>query len=193
MHPDQAQALGRAMGETLGQVNAVTAPEGLYPRADQWIVRGGPALAPVRPLLDALPRQDRLLHLDFHLFNVLVEDGQLSGVIDWENAMAGPPHADLARTRAILRAAVLGKLVPEGSQAAIAELVRGLEEGHARICGPDPHPALSTAWGLAMTTADLANQAGKPGGGITASLVADLAGERDVAIQAVLASEARPG
>ena len=171
----------------------MTAPDGLYPRADQWIVRGGPALVPIRPLLETLPRQDRLLHLDFHLFNVLVNDGRVSGVIDWENAMAGPPHADLARTRAILCAAVLGKLVPEGSQAAIAALERGLMEGHTLVSGPDPHPALSTAWGLAMTTADLANQAGKPGGRITDALVAELAGERDAAIQAVLASEARPG
>jgi aminoglycoside phosphotransferase (APT) family kinase protein len=90
--PDRAHALGHAMGETLGRINAVTAPDGLYPRADQWIVRGGPALAPIRPLLESLPRQDRLLHLDFHLLNVLVNDGQVSGVIDWENAMAGPPR-----------------------------------------------------------------------------------------------------
>ena len=41
------------------------------------------------------PEGDRLLHLDLHPFNVLVdESGQVSGVIDWANAAAGHPDLD---------------------------------------------------------------------------------------------------
>ena len=48
-------------------------------------------------------RQRRLLHLDLHPYNVLVDDdGQLTGVIDWTNAAAGDPQLDAARTWSIL-------------------------------------------------------------------------------------------
>src|SRR3954462_5501389 len=45
----------------------------------------------------------RLLHLDLHPFNVLVdEDGEPTGVIDWANAAGGDPELDRARTWSIL-------------------------------------------------------------------------------------------
>lgn len=190
-NPATASDLGDAMGETLGRINQVVAPVGLRSRPDAWIVRGGPALAPIHSQLATLPDQDRLLHLDFHLNNVLVRDSWITGVIDWENTMAGPPHADLARSRAILRAVTLGGLVP-GTET-VAQFERGLVAGHTRVAGPDPHPALSTAWGLAMTTADLATQVGKPGSWITDSLVEQLAKERDAQIRAVIAGSGASG
>ena len=53
--------------------------------------------------LYSAPEGDRLLHLDLHPFNVLVdESGQVSGVIDWANAAAGHPDLDRARSLAIL-------------------------------------------------------------------------------------------
>ncbi len=38
----------------------------------------------------------RLVHGDFRLGNLLVEQGRLSGVLDWELAHLGDPHEDLA-------------------------------------------------------------------------------------------------
>ncbi|HEX4199815.1 MAG TPA: phosphotransferase [Caulobacteraceae bacterium] len=38
---------------------------------------------------------DGLVHLDLHTDNVLVDDGALSGIIDWENACAGDHRFDL--------------------------------------------------------------------------------------------------
>ena len=46
----------------------------------------------------------RLLHLDLHPFNVLVDDdGEPTAVIDWANAAGGDPELDRARTWSLLR------------------------------------------------------------------------------------------
>ncbi len=189
-HPERAHALGVVMGETLGRVHEVVAPEGFTGKANTWIDRGGPALSPVRQLLDAGPGQDRLLHLDYHLANVLVQDGRLAGVIDWEHTLAGPPHMDLARSRAILRAAVLGEFVPAEQHEALARFEQGLVAGHARVIGADTHPELSAAWGLAMTVEDLSRQMAKSGSPITRALVERLAEERDGLIRALVTEDA---
>lgn len=189
-HPERAQALGVAMGEALGRLHKVAAPAGLAETTDAWIDRGGPALSPVRWLLDAVPGQDRLLHLDYHPANVLVQDIRVSGIIDWENTLAGPPHMDLARTLAILRAAALGNLVPRQGHEALARFERGLVAGHTQVIGIDPAPALSAAWGLAVTVEDLTRQIGKSGGLITRTLVERLAEERDALIRTLVTQDA---
>ena len=52
--------------------------------------RGGGALAPVRP---------SMLHGDYWVGNLIWRDGELVGVIDWEDAAVGDPAADLAGAR----------------------------------------------------------------------------------------------
>ncbi len=42
------------------------------------------------------PVPPRLVHGDYRLGNLLVEDGRLTGVLDWEVAHRGDPHEDLA-------------------------------------------------------------------------------------------------
>jgi aminoglycoside phosphotransferase len=182
--PEDAQVLGVVMGETLGRLHDVVAPEPFRRNAAAWVERGGRELAPIRPLLAAVPQQERLIHLDYHPMNVLIEGGAVSGVIDWENAMAGPPHMDLARTRAILWVARVANLLPPERHAVIDAFERGLVAGHTAIAGPDPHPQLSASWGLAMTEADLAGHLGKPDTFVTPTLLARLA----VARQAMVAS-----
>jgi Ser/Thr protein kinase RdoA (MazF antagonist) len=63
--------------------------------------------APPQVPVEAVPVADRgtvnvLLHLDLHPFNVLVEDDQVSGVVDWANAAGGDPSLDRARSWTIL-------------------------------------------------------------------------------------------
>jgi hypothetical protein len=83
--PARAAATGRACGELHDALAEVACPPG---------VRDAPAA-------DAGAR--RLLHLDLHPFNVLVDDdGRPTGVIDWANAAAGDPELDRARTWSIL-------------------------------------------------------------------------------------------
>src|SRR4051812_29577060 len=83
--PERAAAGGRACGELHDLLGDVAAPPGL---------RDAPGTC-------AGPR--RLLHLDLHPFNVLVDDrGRPTGVIDWANAAAGDPELDRARTWSVL-------------------------------------------------------------------------------------------
>lgn len=183
--PATAHAIGTQLGETLGGLHLVPAPAGLSP-VDAWIARGGPALAPLRTRLERVPNAGRLLHLDYHPRNVLVTPGRVEGVIDWTNALAGPPHMDLARSRAILRVVIMARALPEGMLDALHAYEVGLVEGHGRVAGPDPHPALSAAWGMAMTVKDLTGHLGKPDGWVTPTLLDTLRREQDGLITAAI-------
>jgi len=83
--PARAAAAGRACGALHDALAEVASPPGLR---DAPGAEGG---------------ERRLLHLDLHPFNVLVDDGgEPTGVIDWANAAAGDPELDRARTWSIL-------------------------------------------------------------------------------------------
>jgi hypothetical protein len=84
--PGRAAAAGRACAALHDALAAVTCPVGL---------RDAPGA-------DCCDR--RLLHLDLHPFNVLVDDdGEPTAVIDWANAAGGDPELDRARTWSLLR------------------------------------------------------------------------------------------
>lgn len=183
--PPDARRIGVAMGEELGRLHRVTAPDGLAP-AGRWIARGGKALAPIRRRLERGPDADRLLHLDYHANNVLMADGNVSAIIDWANALPGPPHMDLARSRSIIGAIKVGGLFPAELVTALDRLAEGLAEGHASVLGPDSHPELSAAWGMAMTVDDLTGHLGKPGSWVTPAVIDRLRDERDRLVEAAM-------
>jgi Ser/Thr protein kinase RdoA (MazF antagonist) len=82
---DAGAAAGRACGALHDALAAVECPPGL---------RDAPGA-------DCSER--RLLHLDLHPCNVLVDDdGTPTGVIDWANAAGGDPELDRARTWSVL-------------------------------------------------------------------------------------------
>lgn len=183
---DRAAAIGRKMGELLGEINRLPAPDGLAP-ADAWLDRAGPALAPLRDRLVAMPRGDRLLHLDYHPENVLMAGDAITAVVDWTNTLPGPPHIDLGRSRAILQTIHLLPTVEPAVATAVAALEAGLVAGHAAVHGPDPNPDLSLAWGTGMICVDFAPQARMPGSWVTPELVARLEARRDALIARVTA------
>jgi aminoglycoside phosphotransferase (APT) family kinase protein len=83
--PARGAAVGRACGALHDALAAVACPPG---------IRDAPG---------ARCRERRLLHLDLHPFNVLVDgDGAPAAVLDWANAAAGDPELDRARTWSIL-------------------------------------------------------------------------------------------
>lgn len=49
----------------------------------------------VRSFGDRVPALDAIVHWDFTPDNVLVRDGRVTGVIDWEGVRAGDPVFDL--------------------------------------------------------------------------------------------------
>ena len=67
-----------------------------------------------------------LLHGDFWLGNLLWEGAQLSGIIDWEDAMLGDPLADLGKSRLEMLWA-LGEAAMETYTAQYLSLNSGLE------------------------------------------------------------------
>ena len=184
-NPERAAATGRTLGRLLGEINRLPAPAGLAPPG-QWLDRAGPALAPLRDRLAAMPNADRLLHLDFHPENVMVDGDDVSGVIDWTNTLPGPPHIDLGRSRAILRMIRMLPDVPTAVATGVEAFAAGLVAGHASIHGPDPDPDLTLAWGVATQCVDFAPQAAMPESWVTPELLAQLESSRDALIARVL-------
>ncbi|CAA9377185.1 MAG: hypothetical protein AVDCRST_MAG21-1350 [uncultured Nocardioidaceae bacterium] len=85
----------RRIGQVCGRLHMLL--EQVEPPRDMRRVAGA------SPGDDRTAAQDRLLHLDLHPLNVLVDsNGAVSGVIDWANAAAGPPVLDRARTWSIM-------------------------------------------------------------------------------------------
>ena len=61
-----------------------------------------PGIAWLEANLPPEPTQRCVLHLDFHPSNILVENGIVTGVIDWANEGFGDPATDVAATMVIL-------------------------------------------------------------------------------------------
>ncbi len=108
--PWRLWSLGVAFGRRHAAIHALQAPPALQ-QAPSWLERLGPpeagdaAAARLRAALATLSRRDALLHLDYHPLNVLADGRQITAILDWANARAGDPRADLARTYTLLRLA----------------------------------------------------------------------------------------
>jgi aminoglycoside phosphotransferase (APT) family kinase protein len=101
--PWRLWSYSRLLGREQARLQQTKASEELETGAPgYWLARSGAD----DPIAEALRqrglRNDALIHLDFHPLNVLVEDGEVSGIIDWTNAAAGDPRADFAMTASIL-------------------------------------------------------------------------------------------
>ncbi|CAN5730820.1 hypothetical protein BH23CHL2_BH23CHL2_04300 [soil metagenome] len=100
--PQQSRRYGEQFGELQARLHDIDPPPAL-PRAIDWPARD---VYPddLRARLEQLSADNgRLVHLDYHPGNVLVDNGRVSGLIDWTNARAGDPRFDLARSLLLLR------------------------------------------------------------------------------------------
>jgi aminoglycoside phosphotransferase (APT) family kinase protein len=93
--------LGMTFGRLQRRMHRVLAPEDLRSDWMNWPRACAPHVAKWLSRLRLV--SGRLLHLDYHPLNVLASGGQMTAIIDWTNAHAGDPRADIARTLTILR------------------------------------------------------------------------------------------
>jgi aminoglycoside phosphotransferase (APT) family kinase protein len=150
-------ALGCAFGRAHARLHRTPAP----PDLPGWIDWPAPAEPALRADLEAVARRGTLLHLDFHPLNVLVAGGRVTAVLDWANARAGDPRADVARTFTILLLAPPREPPP-------VELVRRIlaaayRRGYEREAGPLTGMAPFLTWAVDAMLHDLRPKLGRPG------------------------------
>lgn len=155
--------LARTFGVMQARIHGLEAPELYAPGASwiEWQQAADPALA--ARLRQLAPPQPRLLHLDYHPLNVLVDGGHVSAVLDWANAAAGDPRADVARTYTILRVEPQrpGR-EPLWLAGARSVLARAWLAGYRSVAGPLGDMAPFFAWAGAVMAADLAPRVADP-------------------------------
>lgn len=160
--PRNAPYWGRLLGEAQARLHDVAAPAGLPNVADSWLGHLNPDIPPTAT-------GQQLVHCDFHPLNVLVNNGKVSGVIDWSNAATGDPRLDVARTWAILELVEITfpNMDKKSSRSVLSEFSRGWREAYEEArgpLGPDIDPFFT--WGKLATTRDL----GKPARGKTSKI-----------------------
>jgi aminoglycoside phosphotransferase (APT) family kinase protein len=158
--PATARRVGVAFGRTQAALHRASVPEEW--RDAGWIALAGPEESLLQARVRAVARRtDALLHLDYHPLNVLIDGDEVSGVIDWSNARAGDPRADLARTCGILRLMAGGAGEPTEL---VAVTLRAFEVGWWLGYGRwQPDMPLFLAWAGALMQRDLAPKLGQPG------------------------------
>jgi aminoglycoside phosphotransferase (APT) family kinase protein len=117
--PAQSEGLALGFGRTQALIHAIPAPLALPHSSDAWIDWGEPDEALRLRLRELSVERPVLLHLDYHPLNVLVEASEVSAVLDWANARAGDPRADLARTSSILHFAPIPDTIPADRASAL--------------------------------------------------------------------------
>jgi hypothetical protein len=134
-NPSRAAAAGRACGALHDALADVAGPSGL---------RDAPG---------APSGERRLLHLDLHPFNVVVDDdGEPTGVIDWANAAAGDPELDRARTWSLLTLDPSARALVD-NQGWVALTERWLEAGRLHELSDS-----ARMWACEFMLADLAGR-----------------------------------
>ena len=135
----------RRIGEACGRLHTLL--EQVEPPKDMRRVAGFSETG------DRAAPDDRLLHLDLHPLNVLVDSsGAVSGVIDWANVATGPPVLDRARTWSILT------LDPATLRLRTDPRFAALLEGWAGVAGWEDLPPWSRSWACEYMLDDLATR-----------------------------------
>jgi Ser/Thr protein kinase RdoA (MazF antagonist) len=128
-NPGRADELGRLAGAMQRRVHAITAPAPVR-QPNDWLA----------PDDITLPPGDALLHLDWHVLNLLVDDTAITGILDWENARRGAPVLDLARTHCLMTAEPTLETLAESEKDTVARFAHGWADAYG------PEAASIPAW-----------------------------------------------
>lgn len=167
--PWRAWHLGVIFGRMQAVIHVVGAPPELCTEPHGWIGWAGPGEDALQAWLRALELQaDTLLHLDYHMLNVLTDGRSITGVLDWANAQAGDPRADCARSWTILRLMPWGPMGPPVATPLVRRVLeRGWRHGYEQVAGPLRDLDLFKIWAGAVMARDLAPYVGRPGSWVT--------------------------
>jgi len=154
--PWRLWSLGIAFGRMQAAIHAVPAPDLLRQQPEAWIAWKCEGEQTLQDCLRHLPpEQEALLHLDYHLRNVLTDGKHITGVVDWTNALAGDPRADAARTVSILRVDPLARK-PFLQWLGLRIFERAWRAGYQRERGRLTEMSLFYAWAGTVIQRDLA-------------------------------------
>lgn len=112
--PDERSAAMADWPRMLSQQASAAGVQGFGP-ALEWAARNAPTTG-----------RRSILHLDFHPGNVMVVDGQVTGVLDWANGTTGDPASDVGTTMALLT------MGPVDAPAGVAPVLNGIRKWLAR-------------------------------------------------------------
>jgi aminoglycoside phosphotransferase (APT) family kinase protein len=156
--------LGMAFGRMQAHIHKTMAPAPLQQDRSGWISWAGPDAPLLQPVLERVASPAaKLLHLDYHPLNVLTDGRRITAILDWANARAGDPRADVARTYSIL---MVQPDIPGRQSLAVAiarRLLawtwrRGYEQVAGRLCDMAPF----YAWAGSVMVRDLAPRIANP-------------------------------
>jgi len=141
------------MGALHRRLHAIVAPPAVISVTDE---RGRPFhLGEMR---DELPAGESLLHLDWHPGNLLADEatGEITGIVDWDNARRGHASLDLARTESMFTVEPFIEQLDPGSRRMIGEVRRAWADGY----GPEASaiPAAVRRWSGRVMLEDLAHR-----------------------------------
>ena len=162
--PFSAYGLGVVCGRRQARLNRTQPPASLA--SSRWLTRFGP----VDPeLLERLERVEApapgLLHLDFHPGNVVVAGRELGGLLDWTNACAGDPRADLARSWSLLVSRPAGGGAKARAAALVLRLLAaGWQRGYEQVAGRQEELLLFRIWALTVLEQTARSEASRFGG-----------------------------
>lgn len=157
-HPWRAWQVGVLFGRMQADIHKLQAPDILCQDRYEWSLWQGPLEPSLHKRLQALDSQtNRLLHLDYHFLNVLTDGQCITGILDWENARAGEPRADAARTLSILRVDAVRRLsFPERTILKVFE--HGWQHGYEQRGPSLKEMSPFYAWAGAVMERDLAQR-----------------------------------
>lgn len=144
-HTDRAQTLGSAFGEAHARLHAVPVTPELRATLAQVVTPEPTADRPV------------LVHLDYHLLNVMTDGRTVTGVLDWENVRLGDARHDVARTLSILCADPSIRALPGPLRGVVRRFRKGYLNGYGQVAGTDATAGLGPflEWAGHFMLADL--------------------------------------